>query len=128
MSLQDVFRAQKQGVAQMVQALFESDGAALAEILERDLGDQVRYDHREVAPAELDALWKGLPTIASRLGTGSAADLEALKASSYAFRLMTLAQSLTRLPAASQDAFQAILDEFGLGRKEVEAYAADFVR
>jgi hypothetical protein len=128
MSLQDVFQAQKQGVAGLIHALYGTDGAALAEILERELGEQVRYDHREVAPAELDAVWKGLPSIASRLGSGTAADLETLKGSSYAFRLMTLAQSLTRLPPASQGAFQAILDDFGLGRKEVEAYVADFVK
>lgn len=128
MTIQAQFLAQKKGAAQLIQTLFGTNGTEIAVVLERELGEQIRYDHREVEPSALDALWRDLPTIASLVGQGSASDFEAIQASSYAFRLMALAQCLTRLPPASQGAFQAILDDFGLGRKEVEAYAADFVR
>jgi len=128
MSLQDLFLRQKKGAAQLVHALFGQDPGELPGILERVLGEQVRYDHRSSAVAEVDSAWSALPAIASLVGQGAPADLDALKASSYAFRLMTLAQALERLPEASKGAFAAVLDDFGLGIQEVESYASDFVR
>jgi hypothetical protein len=128
MSLQDQFQAQKQGAAELLYALFGQNSAELATTLERELGEQARYDHRQEEVAALDSIWQSVPPIASWVGHGNPADLEPLKASSYAFRLMTLAQCLKHLPKESDAAFRAILDEFGLGIKEVEAYVKDFVR
>ena len=108
--------------------LFGSDGGQVAAILERELGEQIRYDHREVASAELDALWRDLPSIASLLGQSEASDLEAIKASSYALRLMALAQCKVRMPEATRSSMLSTLDGFGLGMKEVENYAKDFVK
>lgn len=128
MTIQATFMSQKKGAAQLIHSLFGSDGSEIAAVLERELGEQVRYDHREVDPSVLDAQWKELPAIASLVGQGSASDLEALKASSYAFRLMTLAQCRVRMPESARSAMLSILDDFGLGMKEVESYAKDFVR
>jgi hypothetical protein len=128
MSLQDTFLGQKKGAAQLVHSLFGQDGAELAAILERELGDQARFDHRELASADVDALWQALPSIASLVSQGSPDDLDGLKASSYAFRLMSFAQSLNRLPAGARSTFETILGDFGLGMLEVENYVNDFVK
>jgi len=128
MSLEDTLLNQKKGVAQLIHTIFGSSGPEVAAILERELGEQIKYDHREVASNELDALWRELPSIVSLIGQGSASDLDALKSSSYAFRLMTLAQCLARLPKNKQRDLASILETFGLGLQEVESYAKDFVK
>lgn len=128
MSLQDTFFGQKKGVAQLIHTLFGSSGSEVAVVLERELGEQIRYDHREVASTELDAIWSRIPSIKSLLDQGNSNDIEALKASSYAFRMMALAQCHVRMPESLRTTFLAILDQFGLGMKEVEVYADDFTR
>ncbi len=128
MSLQEVFLNQKKGTAQLIAEVFGQNLPELATTLDRELGEQVRFDHREIAVAELDGIWNALPSIGSLVGSGSRSDLDALKNSSYAFRLMTLAQASRRLQAQGKSAFAGILDEFGLGELEVESYANDFVR
>lgn len=128
MSMQAQFAAQKKGAAQLIHSLYRTKGAEVAAILERELGEQVLFDHREIATSELESIWRSLPDIGSLVGSGTATDLQALKESSYAFRLMTLAQCLNHLPDESRPALLDHLDDFGLGIKEVEAYRADFVR
>jgi hypothetical protein len=127
MSSHDLFLRQKKGVAQLLDTVFGRNPGNLPAVLERVLGEQVRFDHRSTSEPEVDALWAGVPPIASFAGQGAPADLDALKASSYAFRLMTLAQALQVLPESSKPVFLAILDDFGLGILEVENYAKDFV-
>lgn len=128
MNLYEKLLAQKKGVAQLIHSLFGDNGAELASILESELGEQIRYDHREVAASELDTQWGAIPTISSLIGHGGPEDINALKASSYAFRLMALAQCWVRCSIETSQKLETMLDSFGLGPTEVAGYAKDFVK
>lgn len=128
MTVHSKIQSQKAEVAQLIFHLCGSNSSELCSILERELREQTRYDHREIQVAEIDAIWQQLPPIASYMKSETPINMEALKASSYAFRLMTLSQCLKCLPTEGNAKFQKILDEFGLGEKEVHAYMIDFAK
>jgi len=133
MSLEQRFASEKAAVARLLKGILGANADKVAVRLEKELAEEVRFDHREVEPAELTAAWAASPSIPELVAKTEAtsvkvADIPGLADATYAFRLMTLAQILEGLGTADASALHAILSELGLGLKEVEAYRVDFVK
>lgn len=136
MSIEEQLRSEKQSVARFLAGILgpSTDSTRkVAQRLELELADQVRFDHRDLDAIALQASWSALPPIVETAAglpaqAPAAAELGALASSSYAFRLLVLAHVLHELQGREAPAYLAIVQGFGLGLKEVEAYRDDFVR
>lgn len=136
MSIEVQLRAEKESVARFLAGILGPSTESTAKVarrLELELADQIRFDHRDLDAVSLQATWSALPPIAETAGLlpskpAAADDLAALASSSYAFRLLVLAHVLHELQGRDEPAFLAVVQGFGLGLKEVEAYRDDFVR
>jgi len=139
MSLEARLEKEKEAVARLLAGIFgpTSDSTKkVAAKLERELADQIRFDHRELEPTDLLAAWSSFPTIGQTAATSPAMvpaveEIPGLVHSTYAFRMLTLAHILSEFQATGNGdrvSFDALLPALGLGLREVEAYKVDFVK
>ncbi|MBK9579556.1 MAG: hypothetical protein IPK50_16045 [Fibrobacterota bacterium] len=137
MSLEERFLLEKQAVARVLVAFLAGDPELvqnLSILLEKELCDQVQFDHRHEDGSSLRECWKGLPSIHELVGKADSgipqiAQIQGLADSTYAFRLLVLAHLLGGLSGkpGAQAPFEAFLSTLGLGLAEVETYRKDFV-
>lgn len=133
MSIEQRFATEKESVARLLKGILGAGADRVAVRLEKELADEVRYDHREIEPSALAAAWTaspGIPELVAKAQTGSVevADIQGIVQATYAFRLMTLAHVLEAIGSGDKTEFARVLSELGLGLKEVEAYRVDFVK
>jgi len=130
---------EKLAVARLLAGVFGPASESTQKVatrLERELADQIRFDHRDREPTDLLAAWSSLPTIGQTAGTSASVvpSVEAIPGlvhSTYAFRMLTLAHILSEFQATGngdRTSFDALLPALGLGLREVEAYKVDFVK
>ncbi len=133
MSIEQRFASEKDSVARLLKGILGAGAEPVAIRLEKELADEVRYDHREIEPSALATAWAASPSIPELVAKATVArlemsDIQGIVQATYAFRLMTLAHVLEGLGAGDKTEFSRILSDLGLGLKEVEAYRVDFVR
>lgn len=136
MGLIERFGSEKEAVARFIVGIWEDRGEVTAQVagrLDIVLGDQVHYDHRGFENAEIRNAWAASKSISelvkSENGFRSTLDLAGLANSTYAFRMLVLSHVLVRIDsgAGRRIRYEAVLSDLGHGRKEVEAYVADFL-
>lgn len=126
-SIEAAFKDQKQAVARMIRQLMGENGRQVAEILDRELGEQSSFDHRELTKTEVLAAWNGLPTIGELLSSSPQDHSLSLNNSSYAFRLTVVARIFMGMPRNPHKEFTDAIEQLGLGYGEVADYAHDFL-
>jgi len=133
MSIEQRFASEKESVARLLKGILGAGAESVAVRLEKELAEEVRYDHRETEPAALATAWGASPSIPELVAKAQAvpvdvSDIPGIVQATYAFRLMTLAHVLEGIGSGDKTEFAKVLSELGLGLKEVEAYRVDFVR
>lgn len=127
MNLADSFLEKKQAVAKVLLDL--GADTVLPGILDTELGEQSKFDHREIPPAEVVSAWVSTPSISELTKQATeAGDITSLCASSYAFRLVVMSNVLRSLKCTNNPLYSEYLGKLGIGSLEVENYAADFVK
>lgn len=136
-TLEQRFFLEKQAVGRVLGAFLAADPASIGELaakLENELGEQIRFDHRQEDSTSLRKCWDGLPPISEHVKSSEVSipqigEIQGLADSTYAYRLLALAHVLGALAGKpdSLGPFEAFLSTLGLGLAEVEAYRKDFV-
>lgn len=133
MNLSDRFLSEKKSVSWLARGVLGNGTGVrrVCERLERELGEQVLFDHRAEDPASLRTAWSQLPSLVDLLSEDAPIGFEGLASATYAFRMLALANIQAGLETeGSGDAklFQDILTNLGHHVGEVKAYQDDFVR
>lgn len=138
MSISTEIATQKKSVARLIAGVFgERADAALrvAARLEKDLLDELAYDHREISPAVLGAAWAEVDSIDRLVAdlVPEAPEREALAglaASTYAFRMLAFAHIQSELDqvGGGEDRLSGVLAGLGHGLPEVRSYQKDFIK
>lgn len=127
MTLANSLLDKKMAVASILAEL--GSDSELPRILDAELAEQSCFDHREIPATEVTTSWSSTPSISELLQTRAFdRGADELSSSSYAFRLVVMANIIRKVDCSNNPKYSTILDQLGIGAGEVENYAKDFVK